>query len=68
MSEYLFGFDYYKSLMGNTPFTPKCLAEKSGLTPQSAATILCRYVNRHRVKRVGRIGDCKRNVWYQFGE
>lgn len=60
--------DMYRALMGSEPFTPYMMAHKADVSPRVAATVLCRYVNAGKVIKVGRIGDCRRNVWYQFGE
>jgi DNA-binding transcriptional ArsR family regulator len=59
------GLDRYKKIFGDNPFTPADLSEKTGITQQSAASMLCRWVSGGDAIRVGRVG---RNVLYKFGE
>ena len=60
--------DKYHELMGNERFTPYMLAHKAEMSSRVVATILCRYVKSGKVTKIGRIGECKRNVWYKFTE
>jgi DNA-binding transcriptional ArsR family regulator len=55
----------YKEMFGSAPFTPADMAEKTGITPASAASMICRWVNNGEAKKVGQVG---KRVSYIFGE
>jgi ribosomal protein S25 len=55
--------DDYRKAMESSIFTAEEMAAKMGIDYSSSATILCRYVKKGIVKKVGRNG---RYVLYQF--